>query len=78
MSVNLWMKNSEDFQQHEQGLAAQELFRKHAKCFYETALHMDNPFADGSSELLALDSHNCVSEDVVHRVQNIKSVGLSQ
>ena len=25
-----------------------------------------------------IDSHNCVSEDVVHTVQNIKSIGLSK
>ena len=49
---------SEDFQQHEQGLAAQELFRNQLTNLYETILHMGNLFADGSSELFALDSHN--------------------
>ena len=41
---------------------------------YETILHMGNLFADGSSELFALDSHNCVSENVIYIVQTIKSI----
>ncbi len=52
-------ENLEDNKQHEQGFAAQELFRKLASSLYETILHMVNPFSDGSSELLALDSQLC-------------------
>ena len=39
---------------------------------------MGNPFEDDCPELLALDSRNCASEDVVTTVQKIKNIGVTQ
>ena len=71
----------EDFetaQQHEQGLASQELFKKHANMLYETMSIMGNPFEDDIPELLVLDSHSCATADVIDTVRNIKAIGQSQ
>ena len=64
--------------QHEQGLSAQILFQKHSNSLYETIMSMGNPFEDDCPELLALDSRNCASEDVVTTVQKIKNIGVTQ
>lgn len=47
-----------DYEQHEQGLASQELFQKHASSLHETMSIMGNPFECDGPELVALDSHN--------------------
>ena len=62
--------------QHEQGLSTQILFQKHSNTLYETIMSMGNPFEDDCPELLALDSRNCASEDVVTTVQKIKNIGV--
>ena len=66
--------------QHEQGFSTQVLFQKHSNSLYETIMCMGNPFKDDCMcpELLALDSHNCASEDVVTTVQKIKNRGVTQ
>lgn len=66
---NNWCK------QHKQGIFAQELFKKHSNSLYETMTSMGNPFKDSCPKLLALDFHNCATEDVVATVQTIKNVG---
>ena len=63
--------------QHEQGLSAQILFQKHSNSLYETIMSMGNPFEDDCPELLALDSRNCASEDVVTTVQKITNIGVT-
>jgi len=68
----------EIFQQHEQGLSYQNLFRKHVISLYETILSMGNPLEDDSPELLVLDSHSCTTEGVVDTVWSITTLGLRQ
>ena len=67
-------EESEMLQQHEQGLASQELFKKHTNSLYETISTMGNPYEDDGPELLVLDSRNCASEDVVDTARSIKSI----
>jgi len=69
---NSWSK------QHEQSLSTQALFRKHTNNLYETITKMGNPFEDDCPELIALDSRNCASENVVTTVQIIKDIGSTQ
>ena len=40
-------------------------------------MSMGNPFEDDCPELLALDSRNCASEDIVTTVQKIKNIGVT-
>ncbi len=39
---------------------------------------MGNPFLDDCPELLVLNTRNCVSDEVIETVKNIKDLGLSQ
>ncbi len=39
---------------------------------------MGNPFLEDCSELLALDTRNCMSDAVVAAVQNIEQLGIDQ
>ena len=73
-----YMEEDALHKQHEQGISAQELFKKQSNSLYDTTTSMGNPFKDGCSELLALDSCNCATENVVETVQNIKHIGILQ
>ena len=67
-------KSSIKRQQHEEALATQKKFKKQVVSLCATVANIGNPFIDDCPELLALDSRNCASADVVHTVRNIEII----
>ena len=67
-----------DHQQHEQGAASQERFKKQVQNMFQVMLDMGNPFTDECSELLVLDTRNCTTDAVVSTVMTIEDVGWEQ
>ena len=50
-----------NFQNHEQGLAAQKTFQQQVHSLYKMFKKMGNPFLVGFPELLTLDSHTSIT-----------------
>ena len=67
-----------DHQQHEQGAASQERFKKQVQNMFEVMQDMGNPFTDECSKLLVLDTRNCNTDAVVTTVMTIEDVGREQ
>ena len=64
--------------QHEQNSSYQDRHIKHVSNFCHTIFGMGNPFQDTCSELLALDTCNCASNEVVNTTRVIDKLGTSQ
>ena len=67
-----------NFKNHEQGLSAQKTFQKQVNNLSETIKKMGNPFLDDFSELVRLDSRNCVGESVANTLYTLEETGIKQ
>ena len=67
-----------NFQNHEQGLAAQKTFQKQVHSLCETIKKMGNPFLDNFPELVTLDSRTCMNDSVVTSLQTLEETGTKQ
>ena len=65
-------------QHHEQTPSLQDAFKDQVKNLSEVITTMGNPFLENCTELLALDTRNCVSDAVIATVQNIEQLGIDQ
>ena len=65
-----------NFQNHEQGYAAQKTFQKQVNSLVKTFQRMGNPFLDDFPELATLDSHNCVDTSVVQALYSLENTGI--
>ena len=63
---------------HEQTPSQQKTFKNLVNQLSEVIESMGNPFLEECSELLALDTRNCMSDAVVATVQNIEQLGIDQ
>ena len=70
--------NPRNFQNHEQGCAAQKTFQKQVNSLFKTMERMGNPFLDECQELVALDSRNCADESVKLALYNLEDTGIKQ
>ena len=64
-----------DTKYHEEGLSRQNSFKTDVNKLCTTIASMGNPFEDTSDELMALDSHNCSSKEVVTRLRSMEATG---
>ena len=71
-------KEERPFSQHEQGLSTQETFKQQVNNLTATIKNMGNPFLDDCPELLALDSRNCFSENVISTVSKVEAIGTAK
>ena len=67
-----------NFQNHEQGFAAQKTFQKQVNTLVKTFQRMGNPFLDEFPELVTLDSRNCVDASVALALYSLKNIGIRQ
>ena len=67
-----------NFQNHEQGYAAQKTFQKQINSLVKTFQKMGNPFLDDFPELVTLDSRNCIDTSVVHALYSLENTGIRQ
>ena len=65
-------------QHHEEGLSAQKAFQKHVRDLVNTIKTMGNPYLDNFSELVTLDSRNCIDESVAVTLSTLETVGKQQ
>ena len=71
-------ENPKNFQNHEQGLAAQRRFQQQVCSLYKTVLTMGNPFLDDFPELITLDSRDCVDKSVIVGLRSLEDTGIKQ
>ena len=67
-----------NFQNHEQGLAAQKTFQQQVYSLYKTFNKMGNPFLDEFDELISLDSRNCMDNSVATSLRTSEETGTNQ
>ena len=67
-----------NFEQHEQGLAAQKTFQRQVDSLSNTICKMGNPFLDDFPELVTLDSRNCANEAVVNTIRTLEDTGTKK
>jgi len=67
-----------NFQNHEQGLAAQKTFQKQVNSLFNTFIKMSNPFLDDFPELVTLDSRNCVDNSETTARCALEDIGITQ
>ena len=65
-----------NFQNHEQGFAAQKTFQKQVNSLVKTFQRMGNPFLDDFPELVTLDSRNCVDTSVALALYSLENTGI--
>ena len=70
--------NPRNFQNYEQGGAAQKTFQKQVNSLFKTMERMGNPFLDDCEELVTLDSRNCADESVRLALYNLEDTGIKQ
>lgn len=70
--------HSRNFQNHEQGFAAQKPFQKQVNNLVKTIHRMGNPFLDDFAELVTLDSRNCVDASVALALYSLENIGIRQ
>ena len=56
----------------------QKSFQKQVKSLFQVFKKMGNPFLDDFSELVKLDSRNCVDQSVVHSLHVLEDTGIQQ
>ena len=71
-------ENPMNFQNHEQGPAAQKTFQGQVRNLGNIFRKMGNPFLDEFKDLVTLDSRNCVDESVVTALRNLENIGKTQ
>lgn len=59
---------------HEEGFSIQKRFQVQVNNLVSAIKNFGNPFEDSCSELLVLDSRNCVHESVIQTVQTIETI----
>jgi len=67
-----------NFQNHEQGLAAQKMFQKQVNSLFNTSIKMSNPFLDDFPELVTLDSCNCVDNLMTTALHALEDTRITQ
>lgn len=72
------MLDQEDYSYHEEGLATQESFRKYTVSLINSIKSIGNPFLDIGPELLNIDSHDVLPDDVVETVWTIENLRKQQ
>ena len=63
---------------HEEALANQETFKKQTVSLINKIKALGNPFCDVGPELVPLDCHDVLQEEVVQTVCNIENIGKHQ
>ena len=63
---------------HEEALANQETFKKQTLSLINKIKALGNLFCDVGPELVTLDCHDVLQEEVVHTVCNIENTGKQQ
>lgn len=66
------------FQSHEQGHAIQETFHKQVNNMCDVIKSMGNPFLNTAKELIVLDTHDCMDEQVVEALYGMEQLGKEQ
>ena len=67
-----------NFQNHEQGASTQKTFQRQVDSLSNTIRQMGNPFLDDFSDLVTLDSRNCMDASVVATVRTLKDTDKKQ
>ena len=67
-----------NFQNHEQGFASQKTFQKQVNNLVKTIQKIGNPFLDDFTELVMLDSRNCVDASVALALYSLENIGIRQ
>jgi hypothetical protein len=71
-------EESTDRPNHEMGLAAQKAFTQQVTNLVDVIERMGNPFLDDFSELVTLNSRDCMGDDVVDSIVNLEQLGKTQ
>ena len=67
-----------NFKQHEQGVFTQNTFCKQVNSLSSTIKRMGNPVLDDFSELVTLNSRDCMGESVIQALRNLDVTGKKQ
>ena len=71
-------EHSQNYQNHDQGLAAQKRFHLQVGILYKTIQRMGNPFLGDFPELITLDSRDCVNQSVTVALYSLEDTGTKQ
>ena len=66
------------YHSHEQRHATQEKFHKQVNNMYIAIKSMGNPFLNTAKELVVLDTHDCMDEQVVEALYRMEQLGREQ
>lgn len=67
-----------NFENHETGKASQRLFKRQVNNLSDVIRSMGNPFLDDFSELVKLDSRDCMDQSVAETIRTVEAIGQCQ